>query len=131
MSPRNAAVARPIPEDDDDEQLEEALDTEPRAYRRRTKTVHHWAKCWLGKPEPGNSTWYAWVEEPAEIEVAVQEYGDPKWIENLFTDMIDAAKDLLAGSEPAVTAARLRVRLFSHRPDGDDARFTLEHIQKR
>jgi hypothetical protein len=98
---------------------------------RRTKTVHHWAQCWLGKPVPGNSLWYDWQPEPDQIEVAVQEYGDPRWVENLFTDMIDAARDVLEESGPEFTAARLRVRLFSHRPDGTDARFTLEHIHKR
>lgn len=128
--------ARPLnyrsPDEDDDVADDGFPDTEAESPVRRTnKPVHHWAKCWLGRPVPGNSLWYDWREEPDQIEVAVQEYGDPRWAENLFTEMIETAKDLLNEAEQSYTAARVRVRIFSHRPDGSDARFTLEHIQKR
>lgn len=121
------------PEDEEElDNSEEATEATPRRRRTKVKTVHHWAKCWYGTPDMNNSMWYNWQVVPEEIEVTVQEYGDPKWAENLFTDLIDAGKELLDQAPEEVTATRLRVNLYSHRNDGSgDARFTLEHITKR
>ncbi len=95
------------------------------------RTVHHWALCWLGRPATDGSHRYTWKPEPGEIEVSIQQYGDPRWIESLYTDMIETAREILEDNDPEYTSVRLRVNLYTHQPDGRDAKFTLEHIERR
>lgn len=95
------------------------------------RLVHHWATCWLGKVSSEKDGWLAWEKQAGEFEVSVQEYGQPHWIEDLFSEMIDTGREILDDAPDMYTAVRLRVRLFSHRPNGSNAKFTLEHIEYR
>ncbi len=98
----------------------------------RIRTVHHWARVWLGKISHNEGRFYTnWTEEAGETEVSVQTYGEPRWIEMLMADMIIVAKDILKEIDPEYGTVRLRVNLFTHQADGKNHKFTLEHLERR
>lgn len=98
----------------------------------RPRTVRHWARVWLGRSDTVNGRYFIkWEPEAGEIEVSIQEYGDPRWIEKLFTDMISVSREYLADISAEYSTVRLRVNLYTHQADGRDQKFTLEHMERR
>jgi hypothetical protein len=94
--------------------------------------VVHWAKYWIGKPASSPPSYrYTWVEQPGEIEVSIQQYGEPRWIEQLYVDMIETGQEILGEIAPEFDAVRLRVTLYTHQPDNRNYKFTLEHVERR
>lgn len=109
--------------------MAQEIETTPRTTRNRV--VHHWARVWLGKPITVDSrTRIHWEEQAGEVEVSVQEYGDPRWIEKLMADIIDVSQEFLLDAPEGFDSVRVRVMLYTHQTDGRNQKFTLEHIER-
>lgn len=112
--------------------IEESNVTDGNTHPTSTRIVRHWGRIWLGKSSTVNGRYYiAWEPEREEVEVSVQQYGDPHWIEKLFRDMITVAREYLDEASLDYSTVRIRVNLYSHQSDGKDQKFTLEHMERR
>lgn len=74
---------------------------------------------------------YVWVPDPSRYEVSTQTYGQEHWMEDLQADMVRECREMLQDASPEYDSVRMQVNLFTHLPDGSNAKFTLQHIERR